>query len=217
MSYIRVSLQGSLPGGEVFSINPAFSETTDVVTWDQAEGQAAALAIGAIALPSALLTIKGTIAAGTVVRVERRSDAGVLLGAAESPWLGGQGGSQPAAHPPQTSIVLSLRSNIPGSRGRGRLYFPALGATLSATTLRLTAPTTAAVATAAVNYLDSVATALKNALHPTPSLIDLDLCVVSPTYGSKVIVERIEVGDILDVQRRRRDRMQEVYASADMP
>ena len=54
MSYIRVSLRGTLPGGEVWSVNPAYNETTGVPDWDQAAGQAAADAIAALTVPSAL-------------------------------------------------------------------------------------------------------------------------------------------------------------------
>lgn len=217
MSYIRVGLQGTLPGGEVWSVNPAFNETTNVTTWDQSAGQTAANSISALSLPSALNALKSTAAGLSRVRVERRSDAGALLGAAEAGWAGGGSGASAPVHPPQTSIVFSLRSNVPGSRGRGRLYWPAIGATLSSSTLRLATPTTSDAATAAAGYLDQIATALKVALAPSPSLIDYDLCVVSPTSGTRTKVVRIQVGDILDVQRRRRDRLVETYASAAMP
>lgn len=217
MSYIRVNLRGTLPGGEVWSVNPAFTETTDIVSWDQAAGQDAADAVAAVSVPGALNTLRTAQAAASTVRIERRSDSGVLIGAAEAPWPG-TGGSLPnAVHPPQTSAVISLRSNTPGSAHRGRLYWPALGASLSNATLRLTTPTPQSVATDAATYLDRIATALKNALHPVPSLIDIDLCVVSPSTGTKTRIIRLEVGDILDVQRRRRDRMVENYSSAPMP
>lgn len=217
MSYIRVRLNGSLPGGEVWSVNPAFNETTDVVTWDQVAGQSAANAIAALAIPTALNDLRSAAGPGVSVRVERRSDSHELLGAAEANWTAGTATSVGARMPPQTAIVLSLRSTTPGSRGRGRLYWPALGAQVDASTLRLSVPTNTAAASAAATYLDGIASALKNALHPTPSLIDLDLAVVSPTTGTKTRITRIEVGNILDVQRRRRDRMTEVYASAPMP
>lgn len=217
MSYIRVRLNGSLPGGDVWSVNPAFGETTDIPTWSQVDGQAAADAVAAITIPTALNDLRSAAAVGVMVRVERRSDAHELLGAAEASWTAGQASSTGARMPPQTSLVLSLRSTVPGSRGRGRLYWPALGAQVGASTLRLSIPTNAAAASAAASYLDGISTALKNALHPVPSLIDLDLSVISPTTATKTRITRIEVGDILDVQRRRRDKMVEAYASAQMP
>lgn len=217
MSYIRVQLRGTLAVAEVWSVNPAFNETTNVSDWDQEAGQNAANAIAALALPSALNTLRSNAGQGSTVRVERRSDAGDLLGAAEATWTAGKAASSGGSQPPQTSVVLSLRSTVPGARGRGRLYWPAIAAQLDSETLRLTTPTPQAVATAAATYLDRIASALKNALQPSPSLIDYDLCVVSPTTGTKTRIVRIEVGDILDVQRRRRDRLAEVYASAPMP
>lgn len=217
MSYIRVRLIGSLPGGEVWSVNPAFNETTNVADWDQTAGQSAADAIGAVTIPTALNDLRSGNAVGVTVRVERRSDAHELLGAAESAWTAGKATSVTPRMPPQIAVVLSLRSTIPGSRGRGRLYWPALGGQVDSTTLRMSVPTPAAAASAAAQYLDAIATALKNALAPTPSLIDYDLCVVSPTTGTKTRITRIEVGNVYDVQRRRRDRLTEVYAGVPMP
>lgn len=217
MSYIRVRLNGSLPSGEVWSVNPAFNETTNVSTWTQTEGQAAADAIALLPIPTALNDLRSGAGIGVTVRVERRSDTHELIGAAEAAWTAGKTTSVQARMPPQIAVVLSLRSTTPGSRGRGRLYWPAIGAQVDTTTLRLSVPTAAAAATAAATYLDGMATALKNALAPSPSLIDYDLCVVSPTTGSKTRITRIEVGNVLDVQRRRRDRLVEVYATAPMP
>lgn len=217
MSFIRVGLRGTLPGGEVWSVNPAFNESTDVVDWDQAAGQQAANAIGAITVPAALKSLLSSSAQMASVRVERRSDSNRLIGAAEAGWAGGGQSGAAASKTFQTSTVISLRSNVPGARGRGRLYWPALGAVLTAGTLRLGNPTPAAVATASVEYLDAIETALKNAIHPSPSLIDFHLAVYSPTTQTKTDITRIEVGDILDTQRRRRDTVQETYASAVYP
>lgn len=213
MSFIRVSLRGTLPGGESWSVNPAYNETTNLSTWSQTEGQAAATAIGAIVVPSELRTLLSNAAVMETVRVERRSDTNELLGAAEATWTGGGAVATAPTKPFQSAVVLSLRSNVPGASGRGRLYWPALGATLSTTTLRLSTPTPIAVATATKTYLDAIETALKEAFHPSPDLIDFHLAVYSPTKKDKVDISRIEVGDILDTQRRRRDAAVETYAS----
>lgn len=217
MSFIRVSLRGGLPGGEVWSVNPAYNETTNVGTWDQVAGQQAADKIAALAVPTSLKSLLSNVAPMRTVRVERRTDDNALLGAAEAIWEGGGPSGDVARQPFQSSVVLSLRSNVPGSRGRGRLYWPALGAILSSSTLRLTTPTPKSVATDASKYLDAIETALKEALAPSPSLIDYHLAVYSPTTKSKTDIVKLEVGDILDVQRRRRDRLAEVYASVVYP
>lgn len=213
MSFIRVSLRGTLPGGESWSVNPAYRENFDVTTWSQTEGQAAATAIGALTVPADLKTLQGAAAPFSQVRVERRSDANELLGAAEAAWTGGGQPTQSSSKPYQSATVISLRSNVPGASGRGRLYWPAIGSTLSTTTLRLATPTTTAVATAAKTYLDAIETALKEAFHPSPDITDVRLAVYSPTRRSCTDIVRIEVGDILDTQRRRRDAVVEAYAS----
>lgn len=217
MSYIRVSLQGTLPGGESWSVNPTFNETTNVVDWDQSEGQSAADAIGALDVPTALNDARSGAAQYARARVERRTDAGLLLGAAEANWTGGGASSVTPRQTFQTSVVLSLRTPVPGASFRGRLYWPALGTQVDATTLRLSVPTAQAVATAAATYLDGIASALKNALAASPSLIDYDLCVRSAKTGTRTRVTRVEVGNILDVQRRRRDKALEQYFAAPMP
>lgn len=217
MSFIRVGLRGTMPSGESWSVNPAFNESTNVPAWDQAAGQLAADAIAAINVPTELKTLLSVAAPFATVRVERRTDNNVLIGAAEAKWTGGGQPTPTPTKPFQTSVVLSLRTTTPGASGRGRLYWPALGAQVSTSTLRLTGPTPTAVATAAVTYLDGIETALKTALHPAPSLIDFRLAVYSPTRGTKTDVSRIEVGDVLDVQRRRRDRVPEAISSVSYP
>lgn len=217
MSYMRVMLRGTLPNAEVWSVNPAYNETTNISDWDQVRGNAAAKAIGALLPPVPLRKLASQQAPLASIRIERRSDDGVLIGAAEAAYTAAWAAAPAANMPPQTSCVLSLRSTTPGASGRGRLYWPALGATLAPTTLRLSAPTTTEVADAARSYLDSIETALKEQLSPSPSLIDYHLTVVSPTTHRRHDITRIEVGDILDVQRRRRDKMIESRVSSKYP
>lgn len=217
MSYIRVLLTGGLPGGESWSVSPAFNETTDVLNWDQLMGQDAADAIAHRALGDDLRGMLSTAATLVRVRVERRADSHELIGAAEQAWTGGGSTSIIATKPYQTSLVCSLRTNVPGGRGRGRIYWPALGAPISETTLRVSPVTTQAVATAMSAYLDGIETDLKNNLQPVGSLIDYRLCVVSLVGGFRTDVQRIDVGDVLDVQRRRRDKAVEAIKSAVYP
>lgn len=217
MSYIRVSLRGRLGSQEVWSCNPAYNETTNVVGWEQVDGQNAANAIGALAVPGALRDIASASGPGISVRVERRSDSHELIGAAEAPWTGWGTSTRPADKPAQSSVVLSLRSNVPGGRARGRLYWPGLSVSIDQTTMRLQASTTQALANAASAYLDSIETKLKEQLAPSPSLLDYHLCVVSKTGGFRTDVNKIMVGDVLDVQRRRRDRMPEAYSTVAYP
>lgn len=214
MPYFRVGLQGTLPGGEVWSVNPAFDIGGTIVTgWDQAEGQAAATAIAAIAPGAALRGAAGAVAPLTKARLELRDDENALLGAAEANYTGTAftGG---LTSPVQTSVVLSLRSDTPGRSGRGRLYWPGVGNIGLGGDGRIGGTVAASLATQAATYLRSVQDAIKAAVSPgTPTTIEL--CVVSSVPGvGRTRVNRIEVGNVPDIQRRRRDRLAEVYSSA---
>lgn len=217
MSFARVLLRGTLGQSENWSVGVAFRQTVNSEAPGQQDLQRAAVAIAARTLGDTLKTITSTAVRSTDVRVEIRSDANALLAAAEAPWTQlGQSGAG-ATKPPQTAIVFSLRSTTPGSRHRGRIYWPALAATVDPATVRLTPVATKALATQMAAYLDGIETDLKEKLTPSPSLIDWSLGVYSPTLKSLTDITRIEVGDILDVQRRRRDSLPELYASAPYP
>lgn len=217
MSYMRVLLRGTLPGGEVWSVNPSYNETSDVVTWDQTAADTTAAAIAALAVPAPLQSLCSTVGRASLVRIERRADNHTLVGAAEASWSAITGNGRGPIQSGQAAVVLSLRTGIPGASNRGRLYWPALGAELDQATLRLSLPSIQTVADAAVSYLDSIETELKEGMHPSPSLNDFHLTVVSKTKGHRTDVRTIQVGNVIDVQRRRRDSLVETYASADYP
>lgn len=207
-------LKGTLPSGEAWSVNPCYGETLNVLTWNQENGDNAAAAIGLLDLPVALKTLKSSAAACSTVRVERRTDDNVLIGAAERPWTPPGGTTYNPKMSFQNAAVISLRSGTPGRSGRGRLYWPALGAALDNATLRLSTPTPSDAATGARTYLLAIQNALTAALDPSPATgLFHALNVFSPTHNTRVQVNRLEVGDVLDVQRRRRDRTVENYAS----
>lgn len=218
MTFAKVILGGTLGQSETWSCGIAYRHSTERTTpWPQNELQDAALRIAAVEIETSLKQVTSTAVRSTLVRVEQRQDNGVLTAAAEAAWtqLGSSGAG--ASKPPQTAIVFSLRTGIPGARRRGRIYWPALGATIEASTLRLTGAATLAYATQMAAYLDKIETALKEAIDPSPSLNDFSLAVYSPTDKVCTDVRTIMVGDVLDVQRRRRDKIPEAYASHSYP
>lgn len=217
MSFARVLLRGTLGTSENWSVGVAFRQSVNSEAPPQADLQAAAVAIAKRALGNDIKQVTSTAVRSTDVRLEIRSDANALLAAAEAPWTQLNSSGAGATKPPQTALVFSLRSTTPGSRHRGRFYWPALAATINADTLRLAPTATQAYATQMAGYLDGIETDLKEKLTPSPSLIDWRLGVYSPTLKSLTDITRIEVGDILDVQRRRRDSLPELYASAPYP
>lgn len=215
--YFRLSIQGTIAGGEVWSVNPCFSIQNEIGGgWDQALGQAAVNAVAAIAIPSFLGAVLSNAASIVSYRLEGRDDDHTLLGIAEAaratPYTGTGAPSKNAT----ASAVLSLRSERPGPSGRGRLYWPALGVTLSATTFRIPAATTAAWAEDASSYLTAIQNAIRDNGGFSPGTA-ITLAVISKTTGGQYPVTRIMVGDVLDTQRRRRDRFQEAYASEPYP
>lgn len=215
MPYFRVSLQGTLPGGEKWSVNPQFMVGGDGIstTWDQAAGQSTADAIAALSPGAALRSAAGAGAPLARVRLEMRTDQHELIGAAEANYSGTAftGGM---TKPVQTSVVLSLRSNVPGRSARGRLYWPGLGDIGLGGDGRIGTTLAQSMATQAAAYLRSIQDAIKNGIFPA-TLLTVELGVVSSTVAllqTKVV--RVEVGNVPDVQRRRRDRLPEVYSSA---
>jgi hypothetical protein len=110
--------------------------------------------------------------------------------------------------PTQSAIVASLRTNTPGGRGRGRVYWPATGAVLG-TDGRLSSPTTAAIVADLKTYFKAIESALALG-QPTAAWY---LSVRSSTAKATPHVARIQVGDVIDTQRRRRDAYVEAYQS----
>ena len=213
MSYLRLSVLGTITGGEVWSINPVFDPTLEFPGWTQATADAAAAACAAVAIPSSMLTLLSTAAAVTGIRIEGRNDSDdSLIGVAEAVKLSGGAGTGSPKLPAQAATVVSLRTDTPGARGRGRVYWPSMGATLG-TNLRLSLPANGTVVGDMKTYLSGLRSALAGA-WPT---IGFDLAVRSKVSHTTPHVVRIQVGDIIDTQRRRRDSLPESYSSLAFP
>jgi hypothetical protein len=198
---------------EVWSVNPVFDPTFEFGdTVNQAALDAAALAIANMTLPTTLLQILSPQVSYATARVEVRDDAtdnliGLSIQARTTPVFG----IMTLAQAPQTAVVCSIRTDTPGGSGRGRIYWPALGATL-ATTGRLNTPTTAALAADFKSLFNNIEGHLATAF-PT---IGFDLAVRSVTTHTTPHATRIQVGNVLDTQRRRRDALPEAYTTLTM-
>lgn len=214
MSYVRVSILGAQSGGEVWSINPVFDPTGELEFGiDQAKVDAAALAIANRTIPSNLLSTLSSAMSRTGARVEIRSDTTDALLATST--QGSTAASAGAASPkltPQSALVISIRTDTPGASGRGRLYWPAMGVTVSATG-RLGTPGVAALLTDAKSYLNGIRSDLATAF-PT---IGFDLAVRSKATHTTPHATRLQIGDVIDTQRRRRDVLVEAYTAVTFP
>lgn len=214
VSYVRVSILGTTTGGEVWSINPTFDpsgEFPDQVS--QTNLDAAALAIASLNPGSLLLGLMSSAMQITGARVEVRSDVddhliGISIAQRGTPLVGTGG----ALMPPQAAVVFSLRTNTPGASGRGRVYWPAMGGQLNAAGKFGTSGTT--------QWLDVFKTymlAIRSSLATAFPLIGFDLAVRSRRTLSTPHVVRIQAGDVVDTQRRRRDNIPETYVAVTFP
>lgn len=209
---LRVSITGAMPSSEVWSVNPVFAVGGDFGTPVSAtQAQTIATAIAAIAVPTGLLQFMTSSTTVTGCRVEARSLAGVLEVQAEGVKATPTPGSGASAHPFQTSIVFSLRTATPGPRGRGRLYWPATGVTMTASSLRLGSGFPTSGLSGFKTYLSGIESAIE------ATLPGVSFAVWSRTSSSTANVTSVQVGDVLDTQRRRRDATIEAITSTPWP
>ena len=205
---LRLSLIGGMPNGEKWSVNPVFGVGGDFgVPVTQQQAQTIATACAAVVVPSGISTMWQTPTTLTSIRVEARGMDGTLEAQAEAlktPMTSGGGSS---THPFQTSIVTSLRTAHPGPSGRGRLYWPATGIAMTSSTLRAASGSVDGAVTAVKTYLS----ALEAAIEVT--LTGVALCVWSRKNGALYPVNQLQMGDVLDTQRRRRDTTIETFST----
>lgn len=209
-----VRILGSLPGGEVWSVNPKYgpgpaglkTSYEDLLAW----------ANGIVGLNSALIftaqlrNLLSSAAAITAIRCEYRNSAGDLVQAAEAVPTSPIPGVGNASKPFQTSLVSSLLTGRPGRSYRGRLFWPALGAAIGTTDLRI-------ADVALQGYTAAISTFLEQVASIGEPENDAVLSVVSPTLSVVTPVTQISCGDVLDVQRRRRDSLIEGRVTVEYP
>lgn len=221
MAYWRVIMKGSLGAVEQWSTSVAYGIVglaPDVPDASTTDAMAAAVAAAATTTNvgsnlRTLLSAQGTL---DVIRVEKRAEDETVLNVSEV-IIGTQiVGTGTATKTPQDCLVFSLRTSTPGARGRGRMYWPALGSSISST-FQLTAPTSANAAAAAKVWLQAINSAMDGVYIAQSSALRVALSVRSGTDHVCRDVNSIQVGSILDTQRRRRDILPETYASVAYP
>lgn len=205
---LKVSIQGTMPGGEKWSINPVFGYSAPLAL-SVDELQSTVTAINAVAVPPLLNSINMPAVLVTGCRVEARTFAGHLDGVAEGARTTPAAGTASSPHPFQTSIVASLRTADSSARGKGRLYWPATGIALVDTSLKILPAAVDNFSSAFLQYILNV----RNAIRTVGGQTTANLVVWSRVNSSTRLVLSIRVGDIADVQRRRRDSIPENYKS----
>jgi hypothetical protein len=217
-NYFRVVLKGRLGPQEVWSCTPTYDPDLETsFDWNQSFGDTIATAIAAVPIPAGLAGGLSTAGSLDSVRLElRRGSDHELLGVSEKPKTGAAVGGTTPKMPPQTAIVASLRSQTPGASGRGRLYWPAVGLGLDATTLRLVGADVTAASTGFKTYLSAIGAAILSTGAWAPWTA-MPLVVLSRTKNQTFPITNILVGNVADTQRRRRDAMPETYTATPYP
>lgn len=208
---LRVSIKGSLPNTEVWSVNPVFSLPTGDFPLTFDELNTIATGINGLTVPTAMRAWWSSSTAMTGVALEHRQTDGSLLAQLEQPRPAVASGTSAVALPMQTSVVSSLRTASSAATAKGRLYWPGTGAALVAASLRFDAGTLSAFRDAVRTYLVGI----QGVIDTTSD--GAFLCVWSRTLNSVQGVNRILLGNVPDVQRRRRDKAVESYDTLPYP
>lgn len=161
-------------------------------------------------IPTALRGLWSSSASLTGWRVEQHGEDEALTNVGQASYTTPVNGSGTATKTPQDALVVSLRTSTPGARGRGRLYWPALAATLSSD-FSLTGPTPAAAALATAQLMKLVGDQINAEWAANSQAVTCELAVRSIADHTSRKVERLQVGSALDTQRRRRDKIIETY------
>lgn len=209
-----VSIQGSLPGGEVWSINPRFRGAFSPPVRDYEELLAWATAIGELnsntVLPAGVRQLLSSAAHVTQIRVAHIGTNGRTEQVAEYTLPTPAAGTGNATKPFQAALCFSLLTGRPGRRNRGRLFMPALAAVIGVSDLRITAQNRSTYLQGMVDLL----TGIQGAVTTGQEMV---LAVFSQVQGAANLVTDIELGDLLDTQRRRRDSLTEQRSRLEYP
>lgn len=214
MAYMRVSILGSSPGGEVWSINPVFDPEGELPGFpSQGALDAATLAIANLNPAANLLSLLSPSLSITGARVEAREDSDdSLIAISNQSRTTVLPGTGTARQPAQCAMVFSLRTNTPGASGRGRLYWPTVGSTIG-TDLRFAQSGVTTMVGEMKTYLAAIESALEAAW---PGGV-FALAVRSRATRSTPHVVRLQAGNVIDTQRRRRDAYAETYSTVNYP
>lgn len=202
MAIMRLRAEGSWSGGDIFNFGLHVDSTATVQATATAWAAALTDMWSGSGTPAGNLapyytpgiTIRNAIAVSLV------SSTGQQVERIDVP-LDLAGTSEAEQMPPQVALVVSLRTILATRRGRGRFYLPAM-ATNATADGRVAAAAQTAILNGASRALDALVAA------GAPPIV---WSVGLPTPPT---VTRVEVGDVFDTQRRRRDQLTEARISA---
>lgn len=187
-----VTLNFTLDGGG------AVTSPTDLQTW---ANNAADFLDAADVEQASISAIMSTLVDADRVDIYAYGPTGGALAVAGADCA--MSGTGAVESPFQVAVCVSLLTDRPGASYRGRMYWPACGASVNSNGTYSEAPQLApdfAELLVGLGNIDGTSTAILGVYSPTAN-------VVTP-------VTSVRVGNVLDTQRRRRDQVPESYTSA---
>lgn len=130
---------------------------------------------------------------------------------AESPFTTGNVGTGAGTWPTEVALAATLQTGFPGRTRRGRLYLGGLGNTQALTATGRVEPGTA---NAAAGFLAAFFRAVRDIDAGALEQDNWEPHIVSLTTGQSKKITTVAVGDVFDVQRRRRNKISETRVSA---
>lgn len=218
ISCVEGSAGGVFPGA-IKQMLPSFTvrsvgDTSDDATWSiywAWEGVDKVTKQNQVGLANAALSFfngfKSLVPAGsnlTGVRINAIQPNGKVFNGANYFYLKTPvGGSSTASSqlPPQLAVVMSLRTGARGPGGRGRMYLPITGGGLLSNG-KITSVNQTTLSAAGKAFLEAI-----HAIGPLPAVVNQRV----QRYSS---IDRVEIGDMMDVQRKRRNKFDESYVTA---
>jgi hypothetical protein len=212
-------LNGSMPGGEIWSVGIAVSSASQqdvttqaalqlVINDDASGGTWAAALTGFMAKASSLVSV-------TELKAVYYNGLGVASAVATRPaGVPGQTVAASSTLPNECAVVASFRTTSAGPSGRGRIYMPQtmIGRNNDGTIL-------AADAITVRDGCKQLLTKIRAAFNASPSGGgDFNTVVASGAgIGALHLITEIRLGNVIDSQRRRRNRQKEVYITTPIP
>lgn len=195
---VKIIMSGGLPGGESwstsFALNPGnvAMDNTELTNTLTAVDQAMGAGGGFYAELAAINPSSVTLTKLTGYQYQGGIKAATQ---AEITSVGLPNHTNALTLPNQISAVLSLRTGRPGRAYRGRMYVPVLACQMTAN------------GTANTTLLNLVADGLATSFGTINASGQGKVVIGSQTSGQWVQVTSVQVDNVLDTQRRRRDKL----------
>lgn len=215
---VRVAIVGTLADNEsmvhtfhVKDVSPAGSETPSLQAL--ADGLRDKWASGLVlAAPTATMAtqLASTTRYTRVTAYRIDESTGRASDLAEASFAANVGGTSSSVLPTELALCATTSTGKPGRSRRGRLYFGGFGHNALVTSTGRAAP---ACTLTAATFLSRFFRDVRNIDVGTGQQDKWEPQVVSVTQGTAGKITAVQVGDVLDVQRRRRNKIQEARTS----